>query len=1802
MTSRSSRSFTRSLAGRGSRAARPAVVASTVVAALVASLLVSAVVPTSQAAAAQAKAPKGQTRPAPVKPLVSRALAKPAGPKPVTTSRVPWPAAGGAAVTLKPGGKATATGTPVTVQDDTAGAGEQRTVQVQVAPRPVAAAAGVDGLVLTVATTTGPARPTTVSVDVRGVADSYGADWASRAQLVELTGCTVTGTGATQTVTGCTGRRVLPTRADRAGTLTATIPPTTTTLAAPSTPTGPSTPAAPSTAAPSGSAPSGGATPTAAPTPTASGKPSTPTTPSTPATSSSGGTSTSGKPSTPATPSVSGKPSTGGIPSAGTSSQVPAAKPGAAAVSGAALSSGTGGAGVVVSPALYSTTRGVVSPARAATTQAATVQAVGLRAAGATGTVSVLAATATAAGSAGSYAATPLNPASSWQAGGASGSFSWSYPVTLPPVPGGLAPSVGIGYDSGSVDGRVATTNNQPSWVGDGFDLSSGYIERRYVSCSEDMTGGNNTVKTGDLCWKSDNATMSFGSRSGPLVKDTATGTWKLYDDDASRITRVGAAGSAGEHWVLTTGDGTVYTFGKGSAAVTGAATGSAWTVPVFGNQPGEPGYVAGNYAGSASTQVWRWNLDSVVDVHGNAVNYFYAPETNRYGQNLNATVADYVRGGYLARIDYGLRTDAPTTQAAAQVVFSTAERCLPSGAVTCDPAQLTAANASSWPDVPFDQLCTAATGAVASPSTGGCPSVVSPAFFTRIRLTGVTARVSTGSSYRDVDRYTITHEFKDPGDNTSKVLWPTAIAHTGVAADGATLAAPTITLNAPQPTPNRVDTIGDTIPAINRFRLSWIDNGLGGLTSIGYTPADCTPADTKKIDPANNTRRCFPVYDTPPGGTSPVLDWFHKYLVSRVVSSDGVGGQVDTVTSYEYVGDPAWHFDRDDLTPQARRTWGQWRGYGKVRAYTGAPSGPWTASESLFLRGMDGDCANTACTTKRSATPVKDSRGGTITDADQHNGYVRETLSYNGATLTFDALANVTGASLGTVVGETLNTPWLSGVHADDGSRQARIHATSAVSARTYTAAGTVDRETQVNTTFDDNGRPTQVEDLGDITSAADDTCTTTTYATDTTHWILAAPTSAQTVAKACSVTPAIPGDVLAAGRTLYDGATDWSATPALTKGEITGTLVATGGDPASGTLTYTQTGTLAYDAVGRVTDSADALGRHTKTAYTPAGVGPVTSVTVTNPANDTASSTLEPGRGVTLTVTDANNRVTTTAYDPLGRLTAVWLPNRATSLSASRTFTYSYADLAANPKTPTKVTSSALRNNGSYASTYAYYDGLLRAFQTQAPSADGTATRIVANTTFDGRGMPVAASGPAWADGVAGSGPVTVADANTPMRVATTYDGVGRVTKSEQRAGIGSANWHTYTTTTSYDGSRTTTTPPAGANPTTSIVDARGRLATLRQYITSAGTGGAFQDTTYTYRADGLLTGMSDPAGNTWTRGYDLRGRLIVSTDPDSGAATSSYDDAGQLTTATDGRGRTRAYAYDKLGRKTEEHTGTLAGTLLASWTYDTAPGGKGQPATSTRYDSGGNAYTREVTGYDALNNATGTKLTIPASETGLAGTYTTTATYNLDGQPAQYREPSVPGLDNEALGYTYTPLGQPSTLSAGTSLLVAATTYSAYGQALTVNEGPSPIHSIYVSYGYQDGTRRLTSRQVTRQGVNTASGAPATTAANSYSYDDAGNLTAVADTPTDPAATGETQCFTYTPLRQLASAWTPTSGDCATAPATSLLGGPAPYWTDWTYDTATGNRTTQTDHATGGNTTTTTYAYPAAKTPQP
>ncbi|MFD1044898.1 AraC family ligand binding domain-containing protein, partial [Kibdelosporangium lantanae] len=246
------------------------------------------------------------------------------------------------------------------------------------------------------------------------------------------------------------------------------------------------------------------------------------------------------------------------------------------------------------------------------------------------------------------------------------GGFAYSYPFATPPSINGAKPALSMGYMSGMVDGLTSGTNNQASWVGDGWDFTAGgYVERHFQSCSEDIGGNNPAPGTGDNCYAVENATLVLGGKSTELVKDKDSGKWVPKDDDGAKVEILtGAANNAwnGEYWKVTAQDGTQYFLGLNRLPGWSSGkpeTQSVWTVPVFSNNPPEPCYHE-KFIDSHCDMAWRWNLDYTVDPNNNVTTYYYQPETNYYGMNLNRQTAGtkYTAGGYPLRIEYGLHLD----------------------------------------------------------------------------------------------------------------------------------------------------------------------------------------------------------------------------------------------------------------------------------------------------------------------------------------------------------------------------------------------------------------------------------------------------------------------------------------------------------------------------------------------------------------------------------------------------------------------------------------------------------------------------------------------------------------------------------------------------------------------------------------------------------------------------------------------------------------------------------------------------------------------------------------------------------------------------------------------------------------------------------------------------------------------------------------------------------------------------------------------------------------------------------------
>lgn len=1462
------------------------------------------------------------------------------------------------------------------------------------------------------------------------------------------------------------------------------------------------------------------------------------------------------------------------------------------------------------------------------------------------------------ASSTGDWSATPMSMTGSWSVSGATGSMGWSYPMAVPAPAAGPSPDLSISYSSSALTGRVSGSNNQSSWIADGWDLTTGYVERRYTSCAQDQdpVGGsaNNADRdTGDLCWDKDNATLVLGGRNTDLVKNTSQSTaerviWTPKDDDGTLVEQrlPGGANASDraskEYWRVTTPNGTVHMFGKDERYSGDTLNqGSRWTVPVYGNHSGEPGYQSaanGGFAASDRDQVWRFMLDHVADTVGNTMTYSYKQETNQYGSDRNRDGSKkYVRGGWLDFIEYGTRTGSTGhANAPYRVNFTVTERCFSSAGCPTT-AKPTRSESARWRDTPLDLVCT---------STTSCKTVMSPAFFSRKRLTQVTTNVRIAGAYVGVDQYKLEQKFRDPGDGTGNLLWLQSIQRTalGDTTDSSTLDDSNLSLGkvhfAGETKPGRADydNLSDGLPAMNRFYLTDITTETGGKTSVTYSTPQCATTQPGKSLTAQeaNTKLCFPVRWQFPGEDDAMTEYFNTYVVKSVTQtpdgavrsggkrSDG-HGDPDFTTHYTYRDGPRWarlkdrFRDPSDDDDAEFLTWSDFRGYQEVDTTTGPATNPGPAqSRTRYLRGLGGN--QTAETGDQSIT---------VADDDRLAGTVFETLALND----------------GAILTQSVNHPTVKDTTSNDGVTAGYVNQVAALTA-TYDSEQNVDFVRKTVTKRDQYGNTTEAEDQGDLAVADDQLCTRGTFyepaeAVDAAYIATAVKEIITRTGTCGTQNDGTPGQLVSATRTSYDGA---AYNTAPTRGLPTTTRQInpdTDPKPSTGaafeTVSWSDTKDLisstVYDltdpgyttGIGRPVATTDPAGRTARSDYTLTS-GVLSKTTATSPDPDGSGTTLTAHvtttdldllRGVPMSVKDPNNRATTASYDAMGRLRLVRFPQHANTADSVK-YTYTISATGVNA-----VSAETLRGDGAtYHKSVQLFDGLLRPVQTQASSVDvADPGRVVSDIRYDDAGRVYQTQGPWFADGGTPSATLFSTSKVPPSTTRYLYDRAGRTTAQIFMVGTpdnpSSERWRT---TTVYDGATTMTIPPAGATPSATTIDAQGRPAALTEYEREGNDPAAAgfadtrseieeldsQTTTYGYMPAGLLAKVTDGDTNIWSYSYDLAGRQTKAVDPDNGTIETTYDKAGQVVTTKDANGAILAYTYDNLARRTTMRTGSVSGAIRAEWRYDKYAYGpnatgsnsivKGLTTATIRHtpdgagdtDTNDDLYITAVTNVDAAYRPLAQQVILPLGNTDLAGlgttavsrTFETTYTYTHDGQVATTTLPAAGNLRRETVTTKFTDTSMPEWTSSGFGwgVYVADSRFNAYGDLLYTDLGNT--YGTAVSYRYEHGTRRLANVSLDRERVS------GTELDVTYTYDPAGNITKAADQPTRAGSAADVQCYTYDGLRRLNNAWTPTAGTCATVPtkdtAESLVAGAgaAPYWQSFTHDML-GNRTDATTY---------------------
>ncbi|MFG1970011.1 RHS repeat-associated core domain-containing protein [Nonomuraea fuscirosea] len=1370
----------------------------------------------------------------------------------------------------------------------------------------------------------------------------------------------------------------------------------------------------------------------------------------------------------------------------------------------------------------------------------------------AAGSVYVLAAGLT--GPDGNWGATDLKPSGTWQAGTSGGGFDYDVPLPEPPSVTGNGPDLSLQYSASSVDGQGEWTNNQASVVGAGWDLSAGFIERRYRRCkvwteyhpeNADLIWYAEEAENGSaLCWEAPDEhaagvdrtqselVLSAGGRSAQIVKTTA-GAWKTVPDFGWKIEQVAGGADGNAYWKITDRDGQIWRFGYNKDA--------QWQVPYIGEELNEPcadRYWA-NFIPPTCTGVWRWNLDQEVDRNENVIDYSYSRDVNYFClpscTDEVYSMLPYDRGGFLSSVQWGHNTQVSGSVPTARMTFTT-------GARTGD-------------DVPTDLQCTQAAGCAND----------AIAFFSTRRLASVQteSRTSGSAAWDPVDRLDFTHTWvyqrTDQGLPWDAAMWLDTVQQTGQAAEPE-VTLPPLDFDAVM-LAGRMDYISNSDW---QDQLSWrmvpriaaIKNGMGGRIEVTYGQAD-TCGGGKGRDGSNyhndQVGDCYQV-DMGSEPESGYEAWarFYKQLATKVVERDMVGGSPDMVHSYEFLGSPRWTNPVQIAEPALAPAGSDWRGYGQVRTVQGSGSDPagYSVTTKTFLRGTGGT--------------VTDFDGTAVTDAPLLQGQVLQEQTWQMTALSPRAYTEIDSTRWEYTLKST-GTGWA-------GQNPAYVVQTRERSREKVT--GGTWRYTDEKTVPNADGLPETINDYGQDGVTTDNSCTKITYArnTDSGQWLVNFP----------SVVEKRSGDDCTAGTlagrtvTLYDQGSD-PATNKPSDGNPTEVRAHAGASTVS-------TSKATFDDYGRTLSATDPLSKTTTTTYTPAVGWPAGGITVKDPLGYITTTSLSHTLGEPTKSVDANNKTTELDYDGIGRAVALWEPGRPRdggTPSATVAYAIAWDGWLGQPTAPIKTTAKQLLtgtgSGATWMTRHSYEDGLgrPRENQTASPSPDGG--RIVVATTYNARGLTEAVGEPVYNGGEPGSGLLNPAPVTLPQWTKTVYDGLERE--------VASIAYHQGTelrrTTTAYPGTdRTEVTPPVGGK-TATVTDVFDRVVKVEEWSDAT----SHADTLYGYDLNDNLTKMTDANGNVRTYTYDWLDRRTAASDPDAGASSFGYDAAGRQIWAIDGKSQKVSTVYDDLGRRTGQWVGEPnSGTRLAAWTYDTVA--KGQPGAATRY-TGGQPYTETVTAYDSNYRPTTTTITIPAGEGGLGRDYTFTSAYDAAGNLREQSMPAAGGLPAEKLTHSYTDLGftEATTSDLGGFTYVKDSTFTATGKLETRSLGGNGQIKRVLQ---RDATTEWLSRVTTQTKANTST--PDTVQDDRYTYNLGGNVTRVLDAASAIAGQtdGQSECFTYDGLLRLKTAYTTTASSCT---GTGDALGLDPYSQAYAYDKV-GNLTGLTH-----NGQTATYTYPAA-----
>lgn len=435
----------------------------------------------------------------------------------------------------------------------------------------------------------------------------------------------------------------------------------------------------------------------------------------------------------------------------------------------------------------------------------------------------------------------------------------------------------------------------------------------------------------------------------------------------------------------------------------------------------------------------------------------------------------------------------------------------------------------------------------------------------------------------------------------------------------------------------------------------------------------------------------------------------------------------------------------------------------------------------------------------------------------------------------------------------------------------------------------------------YDSYGSETVVYDDGDYFDSADDVTHVTSYVRNATSYIVDTPSVVQTFAGVGTA-----GALLTEKHTLYDGATDYTATPTqgLPTAEQSWVSQVGGASNASAFVTIRH----GYDSYGNQLWEEDALGNRTTYAFDSAFHQFL--VSSTNPLGQSHSTSWDTVCGRPLSEADLNGQVTTYTYDTHCRET-----RRDEPLGGFTIHSYSALGNATTQVVRVETPGVAGVSGNMYKESR--IDGLGRIYQTRERGPDAAAADdILEETTFDARNNGRTKS-LAHYEGTAAN------------LITMDYDELNRLVKTTHPDGASASISYTLWTALRTD--------EVGLQ-SAQVRNADGQVVASAEMEGST-THWAF----FEYDLRGQMKKATDPAGNVTTYEHNSMGQLLTRNDPDLGAGRFTYDANGHVISELDARGNRTDITYDALGRVSTRTLGAqLSSPQLIRYTYDEARSG--------------------------------------------------------------------------------------------------------------------------------------------------------------------------------------------------------------------------------------------------------------------